>query len=49
MIGDALEVDMLGAHRAGIHQVYFNPARPATGDFRPTYTIQKLAELKDIL
>lgn len=49
MVGDALEVDILGAHNAGIHQVYFNPAKPATGEFQPTYSIQRLAELKHIL
>lgn len=49
MVGDALEVDILGAHNAGIHQVYFNPARPATEAFRPTFSIQNLGELKKIL
>lgn len=49
MIGDALEVDILGARNAGIHQVYFNPAKPATEAIRPTYSIQNLAELKQIL
>lgn len=49
MIGDALEVDIKGAHQAGIHQVYFNPFGLQTGTFQPTYNIGKLAELKDIL
>lgn len=49
MIGDTLEVDILGARDAGIHQVYFNPARPANGGIRPTYSIKRLAELKGIL
>lgn len=48
MIGDALEVDILGAQRAGIDQVYFNPAVPAAG-IRPTYTISRLADLQQIL
>lgn len=49
MIGDNLEVDILGAHNAGIHQVYFNPGRPVTGAIRPTYSIQKLADLRALL
>jgi putative hydrolase of the HAD superfamily len=48
MIGDTLEVDIAGARNAGIDQVYFNPAIPP-GDIQPTYTIQTLAALKDIL
>jgi putative hydrolase of the HAD superfamily len=48
MIGDTLEVDIEGARNAGIDQVYFNPARPAKG-IRPTYTIQRLSALRDIL
>ena len=49
MIGDALDIDIIGAHNAGIDQVYFNPAVPAVGDLKPTYTIQSLHELRDIL
>ncbi|HEX5555758.1 MAG TPA: YjjG family noncanonical pyrimidine nucleotidase [Chitinophagaceae bacterium] len=48
MIGDALDVDILGARGAGIDQVYFNPAKPAAG-IQPTYSIQTLEELTDIL
>ncbi|SFD33196.1 putative hydrolase of the HAD superfamily [Chitinophaga sp. CF118] len=50
MIGDALDIDVLGAFNAGIDQVYFNPLSLATtGDLKPTYTIQSLHELKEIL
>lgn len=48
MIGDTLEVDIEGARNAGIDQVYFNPAKPPKG-IRPTYTIQRLSALRDIL
>jgi putative hydrolase of the HAD superfamily len=48
MIGDALELDIVGAQTVGMDQVYFNPLVPATG-ITPTYTIQCLSELKTIL
>lgn len=48
MIGDTLEVDILGAQQIGMDQVYFNPAVPATG-ITPTYTIQHLQEIENIL
>lgn len=49
MIGDTLEVDILGAKNAGIHQIYFNPAKPATEAIQPTYSIQSLAEIMQII
>ncbi|MGH2642515.1 MAG: YjjG family noncanonical pyrimidine nucleotidase [Chitinophagaceae bacterium] len=48
MIGDALEVDILGAQNAGIDQVYYSPEKPANG-ISPTYYIASLSELKRIL
>jgi len=48
MIGDNLECDVLGAHNAGIDQVYFNPEKRrhfAT----TTYEISCLSELKAFL
>ncbi len=48
MIGDALEADILGAQRAGWHQVYYNPARLSHTD-APTYEIACLSELKAIV
>lgn len=48
MIGDTLEVDILGAKEAGIDQVYFAPGEVQQG-VTPTYTIKSLMELKEIL
>ena len=48
MIGDALEVDILGARNAGWDQVYFNPKKEQH-DQSPTYEISCLSELQSIL
>ena len=48
MIGDVIEVDILGAKNAGIDQIYLNPNK-ISANFRPTFEIQKLIELVDIL
>ena len=48
MIGDALELDIIGAHNAGMDQIYFNAKVPAT-TMQPTYCISCLSELKTIL
>ncbi|WP_143309401.1 YjjG family noncanonical pyrimidine nucleotidase [Chitinophaga vietnamensis] len=48
MIGDAMELDIKGAHAVGMDQIYFNPAKPPV-DFTPTYTIGHLKELREIL
>lgn len=49
MIGDTLEVDILGAIHAGIDSVYFNPSNPPTPEIKPTYVLNNLIELKNIL
>ena len=48
MIGDDLEVDIMGAASFGIDQVYFNPAG-VPHRMNPTYEIRGLTELKNIL
>ena len=48
MIGDNPISDILGAHGAGIDQVFFNPLGKSI-DLVPTYTISHLRELEDIL
>jgi putative hydrolase of the HAD superfamily len=48
MIGDALDVDVLGAMNAGIDQVHVN-YNDSPQDLQPTYTIRKLKELREFL
>lgn len=48
MIGDDLEIDILGAKKFGIDQVYFN-ANKLEHKAKPTYEIQSLLELTKIL
>jgi putative hydrolase of the HAD superfamily len=47
MIGDTLDVDILGAINAGIDQVFVNHTG-ITSDIRPTYTVTTLKELEEI-
>ena len=52
MIGDNFEVDIEGAQRVGIDQVYYDVAHLSLNEKHchpPTYTIGSLLELKDIL
>ena len=48
MIGDDIEVDILGARNCGMDQVFFNPNKLITRA-KPTYEIESLIELKKIL
>lgn len=48
MIGDALDVDILGAMQVGMDSVFFNPKRAPHND-EPTYEIHSLSELIPIL
>ena len=52
MIGDAIDVDILGALNAGIDQVHVNhltkEAVPVINDQFPTYTVYSLRELEEI-
>lgn len=48
MIGDNPESDILGAQRALIDQVFFNPLGKKIG-ITPTYEIRHLKELEDLL
>ena len=48
MIGDNIENDVIGAHKAGIDQIFYNPLKVKV-DFLPTHEIEYLIELKDIL
>lgn len=48
MIGDALEIDVMGAHNAGWDQVYYNPAKK-THDRKPTYEVNCWSDLIPML
>lgn len=48
MVGDALEVDVLGALNAGWDSIYYNPAKLSHKE-KPTYEVACLSELKEIL
>jgi FMN phosphatase YigB (HAD superfamily) len=50
MIGDSFQSDIVGATRAGIDAVFFNPdQRSQDISIKPKYEIQDLGELKVIL
>jgi putative hydrolase of the HAD superfamily len=49
MIGDSIDVDILGALNAGIDQVYVNHvSKKDHTEIRPTYTVYSLKELEGI-
>lgn len=48
MIGDALDVDILGAQNVGMHQIYFNPNRKKD-NHTATFEIHCLSDIKNIL
>ncbi len=48
MIGDALDVDILGAMNMGMAQIFFNPKKISHNE-KPTYEINCLSEIKTIL
>ena len=49
MIGDNFNADIVGAKNIGMHQIYLNPDKTETLPFLPTYNVQSLAEIKNIL
>jgi putative hydrolase of the HAD superfamily len=48
MIGDSIEVDIMGARNAGMDQVHVN-YNNAEQEIIPTYTVRRLIELKEFL
>ena len=48
MVGDDLQVDVLGAQKVGIHGVYFNP-NAVPHKSKPRYEVQRLEELLPIV
>jgi len=50
MIGDSYESDIIGARKAGIDQIYYNPASNGSENkYSSTHTVKSLKEIKDIL
>lgn len=48
MLGDSLEVDVLGGMNAGMDQVHINHINSAHADIKATYTVHSLKELETI-
>lgn len=49
MIGDMFETDIAGAANIGMQQIFFNPKRLTRLPFAPTYEVNSLLEIKEIL
>lgn len=49
MIGDMFETDIAGAANIGMQQIYFNPKHKKGLPFTPTYEVNDLLEIKEIL
>lgn len=49
MIGDNLHTDIKGAYDSNIDQIWFNPDNRLSEDFKPTYVVNRLEEIKNIL
>jgi len=49
MIGDSWDADIVGAYNSQIDQLWLNPKNEKPTDFEPTFTVQKLEEIKGIL
>jgi putative hydrolase of the HAD superfamily len=49
MIGDSWDADIVGAYNSQIDQVWLNPKDEKPKGFEPTFTVQKLEEIKRIL
>lgn len=48
MVGDDLEVDIVGARKFGMDQIFFNPERKPHGE-KVTYEVETLKEITQIL
>lgn len=49
MIGDNLQTDITGAYNSRIDQIWFNPENVQPKDIQPTYIVNRLLEIKNIL
>ena len=50
-IGDTFETDIMGAHSAGWHSIWFNHRKRSMPevDFRPDYEVGSIEELRALL
>lgn len=49
MIGDMFDTDIVGAANIGMEQIYFNPKGKENATFTPTYMVNDLLKIKEIL
>ena len=49
MIGDMFDTDIVGAANIGMEQIYFNPKGKENTTFAPTYMVNDLLKIKEIL
>lgn len=49
MIGDMFETDIIGAYNVGLRQIYFNAKGVKPENVVPTYEVDSLLEIKNIL
>lgn len=49
MIGDSWDADIVGAYNSRIAQIWFNPNNEMPVGFEPTYTVQSLEQIREIL
>ena len=49
MVGDMFETDIVGAANVGMPQIFFNRSGQQQLPFEPTYTVNSLNEIKNIL
>lgn len=49
MVGDTLSSDILGGINAGIKTVWINPSHASSGDIRPDYELESIAQLPALL
>ena len=49
MIGDMFATDIQGAANVGMHQIFYNHTKEENLPFEPTFTVNSLSEIKNIL
>ena len=49
MIGDMFDTDIAGAAGVGMEQIYYNPKEKKGHPFTPTYEVNHLLQIKEIL